>query len=545
MSTDGLELIRQDEMRKQFARHGTEAWTTVYKSWRQPNDDGAFFAAFAPKKYRAKALESSNWDLSIGDGSPGFTQYFHPTRTKYHRLGDSSGVEPIVIMQEHHGMRPTMLPQVVEEFRLYHNLWADPSGKKLYKIDDDGSEYEAVRISDKEVEIRTNLLRQYQAGRQLDLLLFIDSVQHVSKLDGVDLETLAEDISTPQSKLSFYAGDHVRPGQLFSRFNGKKIIPAPPRAKAGVWPYDEKVETYPEFIIGEDQNGEPVRHTCDQDRLANYFGKNADAPHYLTPVFFRREVLQRYYELPEKFSVEDGYLRCGSLWGLRLDNDHPHHVMVFLGDLGRDLPESERNYWLSFNIAPSGSMSNTVFRRSFMSEFADAEAPDLRFKSLYHRFNSRFEAAKGWALYKEPEPGDEHVLQRLRIPLNQSQPEFEDQVLNLTKVIVDALNEKGVLAQLPNRVEGEKGLDKLRRWLEQENYAFADRDINFLKRLQGLRSKLAAHRKGSDYKKVLAEAHVDDDRIKEVVHMLWNACKMIESLAEHFGLDLQAFPSTT
>jgi hypothetical protein len=536
-----LETLRQEDRRKQIQGLGTGPWTTVYESWQNASDNGAHFSALAPKSYRPRALASSSWDLSIGDGMPGFTQFSHPTRTKYLRFGNTKGVEPVVLLQEHHGMRPRMLPQVSEEFRMYHNLWIDPSGMTMFKIEDDGTEYEAVRISDKKVEIRTNLLRQFQAGRQLDLLLFTDSIQNVPAFDGVDVDALTEELSTPLSMFTFNAGDRIRPGTYFSRLNGVKVIPAPARSKAGIWPYDEKTETYPEFIIGEDENGEPIRHTCNDDQLANYFGKNPDSPHYLTPVFFRREVLQRYYELPEKYSVEDGYLRCGSLWGVQIDNDHPRHVMVFLGDLGRDLPEKERNYWLTFNIAPTGTMSSTVFKRSFLSQFADAEAPDLKFKSLYQRFNRQFAKIMGWSLFKDPEADDEHVLQRLRIPLNQSQPEFESQILNLTKVLVDALNEKGVIAQLSNKIDNEKGLDKLRRWLEQENYPFVARDIGYLKRLQSLRSKLAAHRKGSDYKKVLQQAKVDNDPIKEVVHLLWNACGMLEDLADHFNIDLQVF----
>jgi hypothetical protein len=122
---------------------------------------------------------------------------------------------------------------------------------------------------------------------------------------------------------------------------GKKYIlpgPMPPEND------DERPKIYQGFIIGTNTHGQPVKHTCDPEKLANYFSKNPDAPHYLTPVFFRTEVLSKYYADPQKYSVEDGYLRCGGLWGVRVDNDHPDYVVVWLGDLGRDLSESERNY---------------------------------------------------------------------------------------------------------------------------------------------------------------------------------------------------------
>jgi hypothetical protein len=107
-------------------------------------------------------------------------------------------------------------------------------------------------------------------------------------------------------------------------------------------------------IIATDTSGRPIRHTCNPEKLANYFDKNPNAPQYLTPVFFGAEVLAKYYDDTRKYSVEDGYLRCGSLWGLQVDNDHTDVVVVFLGDLGRALSETERNYWLSFDITREG-----------------------------------------------------------------------------------------------------------------------------------------------------------------------------------------------
>jgi len=59
----------------------------------------------------------------------------------------------------------------------------------------------------------------------------------------------------------------------------------------GVWPYEEDDTHYPEFIIGTDGDGRDMLFSCEHERLANYFGANPQAPHYLTPVYFRRSVL--------------------------------------------------------------------------------------------------------------------------------------------------------------------------------------------------------------------------------------------------------------
>jgi hypothetical protein len=121
-------------------------------------------------------------------------------------------------------------------------------------------------------------------------------------------------------------------------------------------------------------------------------------------------VLLKYYEEPEKYSVEDGYLRCAHLWSVHIDNDHPEYVMVFLGDLGRDLPSAERDHWRSANVVPTGGMSDTSFRRAFLSQFTDPQAPDLRFKQLYRKFRQDWRKQFGWDLFRDPVAADEHVL---------------------------------------------------------------------------------------------------------------------------------------
>ena len=517
----------------------------LYESRKEGDLDVFQWCLLAPKKLRQHIL-ADTCHLPVYDfGAPGFWESHSGgrMRVKYERHGYGEGFEPLVIHQNHYRVRPDMLPQLSEEFRLYHNLWVNETGTEFIKVNDDGSEELAAAIGPNGVRVRTKLLRQFQAGKQMDIVLRISSFHH---FDDPDEELPLGHIAVPAERddmsLRVHVADTRGRQRPCSVLDGRKMLKAPPREKAGIPPFDTRTpETYHDFIIAEDDDGDPIRHTCDPEHLANYFGKNPDAPHYLTPVHFRREVLQRYYEQPEKYSIGDGHLDCGGLWGLRLDNDHPDHVTVFLGDLGRDLPESERTYWQTFNVVPTGGLSQTHFRRAFLGQWAGPNLPDLRFKSAYGRFNRKWRERFGWVLFKEPESDDVHVLQRLRIPLNDSQPEFEDQVMGLAKVMVDALNESAIQQQLPTKVKGEKGIGKMDRWMGQEGYPSAERDIAFLRRLQRLRSKLTAHRKGSDHQQVLAEEDVDPDPIQEVATMLQDAERLLHSLAAHAGIDLDSY----
>ena len=542
--SDVLAALEQSDVRQAFESAGDGPWTVLCESRQEGDLDVLRWSMLAPRSLRRGILADINRLPRIDFGAPGFGQIRDGDheRTQYERFGNDEGFEPLVIRQDHYGVRPPMRPELSEEFRLYHNLWTN-DGTVFVKVKADGSDEPAAEIGPESMRVRTPLLRQFQAAKQLDLVLRISSFQYADDSDEVaQFGEIVAVNDRDDLSLSIHVGDVMHDRQRpCSVLVGTKVLPAPHQEKAGVWPFDDHEEVYHEFIIGEDADGEPTRHTCDPDQLANYFGKNPDAPHYLTSVFFRREVLKRYYDQSQRFSIRDGYLSCGDLWGTRLDNDHPDHVMVFLGDLGRDLPESERTYWQTFNVAPTGGPSETLFRRAFLGQWADPQAPDLRFKSAYDRFNKKWQEQFGWALFKEPEPDDAHVLQRLRVPLDDSQPEFEDQIVGLTKVLVDALNEKEIQKRLPDRIPDEKGISKLERWMSQEQYPSVEHDIAFLRRLQRLRSKLAAHRKGSDYAQVLADADVNADPIQEVATMLFDAEHLLRNLASHFGIDLDSY----
>ncbi len=540
--SDVLAVVEQRDVRQTFESAGDGPWTVLYESAKDGDLDVLHWCLLAPKGRRHDIIDDNCHLPLIDFGAPGFSYTYGVSgieQIEYERAV-TDGYEPLVIFQDHYGVRPPMKPQLSEEFRLYHNLWVNDAGTEFIKVNDDGSEDLAAEIGPASVRVRTKFIRQFQAGKQLDLVLRISSHQYVDDPDEIiPLLEIAVPKSRDDMSLSIHMSDAWGRQRPCSVLDGRKILEAPPREKAGIPPFDTQTpETYHEFIIDEDADGEPIRHTCEPEQLADYFGKNPDVPHYLTPVHFRREVLQRYYEQPEKYSIGDGHLDCGGLWGLRVDNDHPDHVTVFLGDLGRDLPESERTYWLTFNVVPTGGLSQTQFQRAFLGQWAGPDSPDLCFKSAYGRFNRKWRERFGWVLFKEPESDDVHVLQRLRIPLNNSQPEFEHQVMGLAKVIVDAINEASIQQQLPTKEKGEKGIGKLERWMIQEQYPTVERDIEYLRRVQRLRSKLTAHRKGSDYTKVLADTGVNDDSIQEVATMLRHAERLLYDLASHFGIDL-------
>ena len=193
-----------------------------------------------------------------------------------------------------------------------------------------------VRFEENRVEVSLNYLRQFQAGTGLHLAVYVDSTRYsrTSLTDVPEHEREHEMLGPFVRWRRDIADCHFKKEfETISRLLGKVLLPPPPREHAGVWPFadDDESEQDVAFIVGIDSVGNPVESTSNPKKLANFFGVNPGACNYMTPVYFRREVLQKYYSEPERYSVVDGRVSCLSLWICRIDNDLDSHVVVFLG----------------------------------------------------------------------------------------------------------------------------------------------------------------------------------------------------------------------
>ena len=535
INSDVSDTLRQTTERNTSLANGSGPWTVVYDSWEDSGRDGGRFVAFSDPAHRERALQSAGWDLTVGDGFPGFSQSNDDGElvTTYHRNTAGPRVEPLVFVQQLHGTVPDVY-LISEEFRLLMNLWEDRATGNFYSINEDGSKELAVEFEGKHIRVRTPILRRYQAARQLDLLLFSDTRASVTTdVKSEAFDDLREEDHVERDAVVFMGiGDFTFGEQrVFSRLLVKRVLPPPAQEKSGIWPWDTEDDDFPEFIIDEDEDGRPVKFTCNPEELGNYFGKNPEAPHYLTSVFFSPDVLKRYYDDPAMYSVTDGRLSCGSLWGVQIDNGNTKAVMVFLGDLGRDLPSSHRDHWRAYNIAPVGKMSESTFRRSFLAQFAETENPEHLFKNAYLALQRAWFGTWEWNLYREAEGNDAELIQRVRIPLNSTDVEFESQLLSLAKLLVDLLNEAAVARGLPP-VKDEKGISKLKRFLELAGYEHTDRDIGLLRRVQNLRSRIAAHTAGSSGQAFLAKELGGLSKQDFIQQLMQDATEMFADLAE-------------
>ena len=515
--------LHQKQILQDFFADDDGSWTTVYRG-----GDPALFAGFAPPPSVPELLKKCDWDIHMARGGPSLWRDADDGVHYDCSFGDH-GVEPIAIIQDHLGVLPEMLPQLLQEFCLYHNLWH--SDERVYKkLHGDGSEEDACEVSVDLVRIRTKLLRQFQAAAQLVLVRYIDSIVATSHY--CDDPVLDREIKGEDHYLHLSIHENKRTGDMSSRLMGKKLILPPPRSECGRWPFDKQDDVdYQEFVIGETPEGDPIKSTCDPDALDNYFDLNPGAPHYLTPVYFAPEVLDRYYSDP-KYRVRDSYLACGGLWGVSVDNNHPEYVTVWLGDLGRDLPEKERHHWLAHNIfVPEGTPSETTIRRQLLGQWADADSPAWRLQTAFTRFREGWAVEWGWDLFRDPDDDDPQLLACLRVPSRGGDTEFGEQVKALHRLLVESINGTQLKSELPEGETDEKSIALLERWLVHKGHQQLAQSVRFLRKINDLRN-VSEHRAGRKRTQVFQKHQIADDRREAISALFEEAISLLDSLGK-------------
>lgn len=481
---------------------GEKHWVPLYKNLNKEDEteDGTLFSCLVLPENTNKAMESNGWDLLPGSGGPSIVQSDH---IRYEP--NSSEHLPLIIYRDFHGTRKPY-KEILQELVLYLGLYHDQDNSKYVVDNDNGGEIEVIRYSDKEIVIRKSFLTAFMSARQMDFLLFFEKTRH----ENANEISPDEDVKEQFISFTRYDGaSYVNGYSTFSRVLGKKVFFCPPREDKYYSPLGLE-DKYESFIVDGD-NYDNTLHSCNPKLLANNFGDNKDAPNYLTPIYFEKTVLQKYFGASTEYEVRDSVIHKHGYWTLRFDNNAPEYVCVFLGDLGRDIPNSEQTYWKSFNLPPEGkSMSKTYFTRSILGDFSDAESPDLVFKLFFQQFQDKWLTSKGWHLFLPLVEADEHCFKTLHSLTKNEQSEFDSQILSLIKITVDSINVK----ELKKHVcveEGDKGIKILTKFLSNANVDF---DVQtFLGGLQGVRSTGVAHRRGTKYENTIARLGIEDDKL--------------------------------
>lgn len=191
--------------------------------------------------------------------------------------------------------------------------------------------------------------------------------------------------------------------------------------------------------------------------------------------YFDQEVLQRYFNHPEQYSIEDG-MTGGSIltkdeyyfslpeesrdiktfaqirYGKRRLKDGSIVVTVIAIDLAR-LPYKEQQYWTSYEIknpqfAEKDEAFEAYFRSQFLAEFVSYEDPLYQIYGIVKDINDIFIRLEGAKLFK-----NDRENPYLRYPITNTLKAYQEAHKELFKLIgSDALDKDVLFRLLKNRL---------------------------------------------------------------------------------------------
>lgn len=259
-----------------------------------------------------------------------------------------------------------------------------------------------------------------------------------------------------------------------------------------------KPEKYEKFIAYDWKHKRIAECSCDPKKLGSYFVES-DKPFETSPVFFKPEVLSKYKQNPEKYTLDQRSIRCRGSWSLKTydinEAGQVHTYLIYLGQL----PHSEQLYLKSFNEKPKDDISKRAFTTDFMGTWDLSYEPLSELKKALEKLGK--EKNELWSCT------DKKLYDCLNYPVTDSVKEWTDEIHTLDKLVIEGFKcsyLKEMAKSLNCFDEKLKSIKLLKRILEKKG--INDDEINNiigpLKEIRSLRSELAGHRSGNKANKI-------------------------------------------
>jgi hypothetical protein len=261
---------------------------------------------------------------------------------------------------------------------------------------------------------------------------------------------------------------------------------------------------YETFIAVDFATNRRIEASCSPHNLSYPCKMVPDLPSAYSAAFFRSEVIGKYKNNPDKYDLSYDSISCRGAWSLRsFGRNDAGQIHVYLKDLG-DLCVNEQRYWKTFNVQPDAGISRKSIKRDFLGDW-DEEYDAL--EAIKQKVAELNERKPDWWLTR-----DERLIQQAQYPMTESAKELGDEILNLSKLLVEGFLESALrkIAGGLNRT-CDKQLKSLGLLCEcLQGLGVSDDEawniVKPLKTLNTLRAKIAAHSSAAERERILAEA---------------------------------------
>ena len=203
------------------------------------------------------------------------------------------------------------------------------------------------------------------------------------------------------------------------------------------WKAEEDTSTkqYASFKIFDFKNDRLMESSCGPGHTVNYHIES-ELPYEMSPAFFRPEVLQKYKQDPEKYTITDRWITCRNSWHIQSYGiNEAGQVHAYICDLGC-LPFTEQCYWQSFNEWPKNGISKREYQIDFLGIRSTEDDPLAEVKELIRSLDKK---KQYWWKCR----GKELVMSVLN-PASDTIKEWGDEILALDHLVVEGFLVNGL-----------------------------------------------------------------------------------------------------
>lgn len=441
-------------------------WLTIEEHFHHPDMYGGTHCVLINAESRDHVLQSgTHWS---GQSDIGTVEVWSDGTFSdgliANRVGDS-GLVFFSAVREHHGfVLPTF--EITPTFLWYWDAFPSDSGWSYF--DSAGRSVELIRITismdEWKVEVSALEMRTFLEASGRELLVQKDyTVLTSEEIDS--LERIEDNHRTTWSNFAWIAieDEGFRDATAFSNLMGKYIVTGTVTARVRRVDARNADKNYLEYIYAVDAlTGDMKRHTCNPTTLGDY--GDTSRLHSMTPIYFNREVLNRYASEPNRYHVTASRISCLDLWGLDIGTNTVGLIEVYLGELGA-LPEGEQAHWLAHNVPPEGEMDEGRFRRDFLNQSVGSPDPVGDLRRARRRAAEVTAAVLGSPIWRDLDPQAATEFEALLGPTSNDPSALTAPTITLTKSLVDGIDPAPLKEFLGGSQPGEKSIALLRRLL--------------------------------------------------------------------------------
>lgn len=385
---------------------------------------------------------TNSWDYGYSFGKNG-----RPINVKIHPPFDSAGskvlekASPLTYLRSFEGRTGERGYVECSQYLAHlHGLHFDESRNAYCRLDKDGDIEEVIKIHKKKGEIlvtikkyvldfhlfltKSALVRLFDVTRSDDWSGFHEKRRKDFKIEDGDNEFYYRGAIIYDNKKNPSAG-YSRGFQIIRNEQPRKKMLAVLDGK------DTEEKKYEKFIAVDWKNGRIEEISCDPKELDNYFA-DTGKPFTTSPAFFKPDVLLKYKQDPEKYTLKQRSITCRGSWHLQTyDVNKAGQVHTYLRYLAY-LPHSEQLHWKAYNENPKGGISERALKTDFKGQWDTSYDPHVRLiRGLKDLEKQKKEL---WSCK------DENLWDQLNYPVTDSVKEWADEIHTLDKLSVEGIN---------------------------------------------------------------------------------------------------------